>query len=55
MTAIFVIVLAGTMLDSVGCGGGSSTGATNLGTASIAVTATSGTLMHTTMVTLTVQ
>jgi uncharacterized protein (TIGR03118 family) len=55
LAAIFVIVLSGTMLESIGCGGGSSNGMTNLGTASIAVTATSGTLMHTTMVTLTVQ
>lgn len=50
----FVVVLAVTMLGSIGCGGASS-GATNRGTASIAVTAASGTLMHTTMVNLTVQ
>jgi hypothetical protein len=50
----FALVLAATMMGTVGCGGGSN-GATNFGTASIAVTASSGAVMHTTMVTLTVQ
>ena len=54
LSGIACLVLAATMLGSVGCGGGGSSMAGGRGTASIAVTATSGTLTHTTMVTLTV-
>lgn len=50
-----VLVLAATLLGSIGCNSTSTMG-TNRGTASIAITATSGTtLMHTAMVTLTVK
>ena len=47
-------LIAGSLLASTGCGGGSSTQA-NRGTASIVVTATSGALSHTTTINLTVQ
>jgi uncharacterized protein (TIGR03118 family) len=50
---ILCLALAGTMLSSVGCGGGSSS-TVSRGTASVAVTASSGTVTHTTMVSVTV-
>ena len=53
LAAMGVAIVSATLLGSVGCGGGSS--AAQRGTASVAVTATSGAVMHTTMVTLTVQ
>jgi len=46
--------IAGSLVASTGCGGGSSSQA-NRGTASIVVTATSGALSHTTTINLTVQ
>ncbi|HKS75037.1 MAG TPA: TIGR03118 family protein [Terriglobales bacterium] len=53
LSFIGVAVLSSTLLSSVGCGGGSSNSA-QPGTVSLAVTATSGAVMHTTMVTLNV-
>jgi uncharacterized protein (TIGR03118 family) len=53
LAAVAVAIVSSTLLASVGCGGGGS--AAQRGTASVAVTAASGALMHTTMVTLTVQ
>lgn len=53
LAAVAVAIVTSTLLASVGCGGGGS--AAQRGTASVAVTAASGALMHTTMVTLTVQ
>jgi uncharacterized protein (TIGR03118 family) len=53
LAALAVAVISSTLLASVGCGGGSSSA--QRGTASVAVTAASGALMHTTMVTLTVR
>ena len=47
-------LIAGALLASTGCGGGSSNQA-NRGTASIVVTATSGALSHTSTINLTVQ
>ena len=47
-------LIAGSLVASTGCGGGSSSQA-NRGTASIVVTATSGALSHTTTINLTVQ
>jgi hypothetical protein len=52
LAALAVAVISSTLLASVGCGGSSSA---QRGTASVAVTAASGALTHTTMVTLTVQ
>jgi hypothetical protein len=46
------LLIAGTLLASVGCG--SNNNMANLGTGSIVVTATSGALVHTTTVNLTV-
>jgi uncharacterized protein (TIGR03118 family) len=53
LAAVAIAVISGSLLVSVGCGGGSSTA--RRGTTSVAVTATSAAIMHTTMVTLTVQ
>lgn len=52
LAALAVGIISSTLLASVGCGGGSSA---QRGTTSLAVTATSGAIMHTTMITLTVQ
>ena len=52
LAAAGVAFISATLLGSVGCGGGSGA---QRGTTSVAVTAASGALMHTTMVTLTVQ
>jgi uncharacterized protein (TIGR03118 family) len=51
------LLIAGTLLATTGCGSASKTSASqmNLGTASIVVTATSGTLTHMTTINLTVQ
>lgn len=52
--AVASLLIAGTLLVSTGCGS-SNNSSMNLGTGSIVVTATSGALMHTTTVNLTVQ
>jgi len=53
LSVIAIATISATLLGSVGCGGGGATAA-RPGSASVAVTAASGALMHTTMVTLTV-
>jgi trimeric autotransporter adhesin len=52
LTGIAGTLIAGSLLASTGCGGGSQA---NRGTASIVVTATSGALSHSTTINLTVQ
>ena len=49
------LLVAGTLLATMGCGSSGSGSQMNLGTASIVVTATSGALSHTTTIHLTVQ
>jgi hypothetical protein len=49
------MLIAGSLLASTGCGGGSNSSQMNRGTAALVVSATSGALSHTTTINLTVQ
>jgi uncharacterized protein (TIGR03118 family) len=55
LAGIASTLIAGSLLASTGCGGAASSGAANHVTESIVVTATSGTLRHTSTINLTVQ
>ena len=54
-SAVACLFIVGTLFASTACGGYSKNSQTNRGTASIMVTAMSGTMIHTTTLSLTVQ